>query len=218
MDTPSGTHQARKSHVQRGRGIGDGSPGPNNPCRELWAAEASCLQVTPQNPSEGPAAGPRALCLLSPPSLLSPLLYYPPCPPPPPSPRTRNSRNSNTSTSSRGCGWGQPGGPRHDWTSRGAGLPPLALCAGEMGASSAPGQNPGPHTHLFPDSPRWSPSRPPGCSRVSPLPDPTKGGRDRGVGGAPASQSHAGWAWVGGGGRPGSVVLAPGPSHHSLRV
>ena len=83
MDTPSGTHQARKSHVQRGRGIGDGSPGPNNPCRELWAAEASCLQVTPQNPSEGPAAGPRALCLLSPPSLLSPLLYYPPCPPPP---------------------------------------------------------------------------------------------------------------------------------------
>lgn len=68
----------------------------------------------------------------------------------------RNSHNSSTSTSSRGCGWGQPGGLHHDWTSRGAGLPPAALRA--------------------------------------------------------ASQSHVGWAWVGGGGRPGSVVLAPGPS------
>lgn len=40
-----------------------------------------------------------------------------------------SSYNSNTSTGSRGCGWGQLAGPHHDWTSRGAGPPPLALCA-----------------------------------------------------------------------------------------
>lgn len=69
---------------------------------------------------------------------------------------SRSSCSSSTSTGSRGCGWRQPGGPLHDWTLRGAGLPPLALCA--------------------------------------------------------ASQPHAGWAWVGGPGHPGSVVLALGPS------
>lgn len=69
---------------------------------------------------------------------------------------SRSSYSSSTSIGSRGYGWRPQEELHHDWTLKGAGPPPLALCS--------------------------------------------------------ASQPHAGWAWVGGGGCPGSVVPALRPS------
>lgn len=123
----------------------------------------------------------------------------------PQSPRT-SSYNSNTSKGSRGCGWRQLAGPHHDWTSRGADLPPLALCAaGRWGPSQQPCQSCGPTPcPLVAILPRAGPFQPPRCSRPP--------GTEAGVwGAAPVSQPHAWWAWVGAG-HPGSVVPAPGPS------
>lgn len=101
------------------------------------------------------------------------------CPQPP---RT-SSYNSNTSTGSRGCGWGQLAGPHHDWTSRGAGPPPLALCAvGKWGPSQPLCQSCRPtHCPLVAMLPRAAPFQPPRCPRASSFPQVPRG-RGRGVG------------------------------------
>lgn len=154
----------------------------------------------PQRPPEGLGTGPTAPHLHSSPPW--------PCPPTPQTPRTGNSRNSSTSTSSRGCGWGQPGGLRHGWTSRGAGLPPAARRAGDTEASSAPGRAAA-HT----PSPRlpWvgNPRLPPPSS-PPPAPFP-QGGQRQGRRWCTCFSVSCG-AGMGGGRWPGSVVLAPGPS------
>ena len=90
----------------------------HSPWTMLGVAGASCSQETPRRPPEGQGAGCWAQACSA----------APPLPSPPA--RTRSSCSSSTSTSSRGCGWGQPAVPRHDWTWRAAGPPPLALCTG----------------------------------------------------------------------------------------
>lgn len=117
--------------------------------------------------------------------LLGPGLLHPRCPPRhtvPQSPRT-SSYNSNTSKGSRGCGWRQLAGPHHDWTSRGADLPPLALCAaGRWGPSQPPCQSCGPTPcPLVAMLPRAGPFQPPRCSRASSSPQVPRD-RGRGVG------------------------------------
>lgn len=121
-------------------------------------AGASCLLVTPLKPPEGLGSrtlGPTSVQLTRPPLRCTV----------PQAPRTGSSCSSNTTTSSRGCGWGQPGGQHHDWTLRGAGPPPLALCArGRWGTSATAGST-GP-----PTSPTAHCRQlPPGCWRASQL-------------------------------------------------
>lgn len=140
----------------------------------------------------------------------------PDSPPPPghprtPGPHTANSHSTSTNTGSRGGGRGWPGWQHQGPTSRAAGPPPPARRAGDRGCLvSQPGSRP---SHL-PRASQPQPSRTPRSSRCPhslpcPLPQGAEAG---GGGGTPVSQPHVGWAWVGGGGRLGSVVPAPGPS------